>query len=316
VRILFLLLAFSQLALAVQPKISAEPARIDFGTVEEGAVVEREFQISNRGDAKLEISRIVAPCGCTVPEMDKRTLAPGESAPLKVRFETRGFFGRKVRSVRIYTNEGENHSVVLELVGEVRRAVSVSPPRLNFDDLLQGSTSEQSFTVAVNNPQLKLGLVSTRSRFIAVESEGDESRKTVVVKILPSAPPGILRASINVTVEGGATVAVPIFARVVSELQFSPDQLSFGLVKSGSSPISRRIQFRNVGQNPVRIDSVSSDKPELTVRTRELSAGRRYELEVALSPFNEGPLRAQISVATDRGVATLPVSAVIATQGE
>lgn len=311
------LLLFSQVAFAVQPRLVADPKRIDFGVVEEGAIVEREFMISNQGEGNLEISRIVAPCGCTIPEMEKRTLAQGESAPLKIKFETRGFFGTKTRSVRVYTNEGENHSVQLELVGEVKRAVSVTPPRLNFDDVLVGTSAEQTIKVKVNNPQIKLGLVSTRSKAITVESQGgDESEKTISVRLLPTAPKGILRTTVAVAADGGATVQVPVFARVVSELQFTPEQLSFGLMEYPSAPTTRRVQFKNIGQAPANILTVTSDNPSLDISYRELSAGRSYELELTFRPMNEGSLRAQITVKTDKGDALLPVSAVVAAKGE
>ena len=84
-----------------QPKLDVQPKFFEFGKAEEGTIVEAKFHLTNVGDAPLDIQRVVPACGCTVAAFEKKSFAPGESYDLTVKFDTRGFFGPKIKSLRL-----------------------------------------------------------------------------------------------------------------------------------------------------------------------------------------------------------------------
>lgn len=43
-------------------------------------------------------------CGCTVPEVTKEAIKPGESAPIKVKFDSNGKSGEVTKTVMITCN--------------------------------------------------------------------------------------------------------------------------------------------------------------------------------------------------------------------
>ena len=71
------------------PIIELDKEIHDFGTITEGDVVETEFTVKNVGDSDLIISDAKGSCGCTVPEPPKDPIKPGDSAPIKVSFDSK-----------------------------------------------------------------------------------------------------------------------------------------------------------------------------------------------------------------------------------
>ena len=86
------------------PILEFDKTEHDFGYINEGEKVSTEFILKNTGDADLVIVNAVGSCGCTVPEKPKENIKPGESAPLKVTFDSNGKPGQQEKTVTITTN--------------------------------------------------------------------------------------------------------------------------------------------------------------------------------------------------------------------
>ncbi|GMQ26462.1 DUF1573 domain-containing protein [Algoriphagus sp. oki45] len=76
----------------------------DFGTINEGQVVEHIFNFTNNGQAPLVISNITASCGCTSPDWTKSPVNPGESGFVKVVFNSTAKSGSQAPTVTIQAN--------------------------------------------------------------------------------------------------------------------------------------------------------------------------------------------------------------------
>jgi hypothetical protein len=89
-----------------------------FGEVEEGTIVDVQFEFTNTGESPLAISRAYSTCGCTVPEWPKAPVLPGEKGALHVRFDTRGKVGKQNKPIYITANTLPATTKVY-LIGEV-----------------------------------------------------------------------------------------------------------------------------------------------------------------------------------------------------
>ena len=76
----------------------------DFGTIQEGKVIERVFNFTNNGQAPLVISNITASCGCTSPDWTKAPVQPGETGFVKVVFNSAAKSGAQSPTVTIQAN--------------------------------------------------------------------------------------------------------------------------------------------------------------------------------------------------------------------
>lgn len=76
----------------------------DFGTINEGDVVEHIFKFKNTGDAPLVITSAKGSCGCTVPNPPKEPIAPGAEGEFSVKFNSAGKPNNQIKTIRITAN--------------------------------------------------------------------------------------------------------------------------------------------------------------------------------------------------------------------
>jgi hypothetical protein len=70
----------------------------DFGIIKKSEEVSTVFEIQNNSEIPLYISEIKTSCGCTVAELDKKTIKKDEKVNLKVNFKAEdiGHFSKKI----------------------------------------------------------------------------------------------------------------------------------------------------------------------------------------------------------------------------
>jgi len=89
----------------IGPRIAVEPVSFDFGAALPNKTLTKEFLIRNFGSSDLVIESVSTTCGCTVGQLDTRTLKPGMAVPLRVSLETRSYSGALQRAVLIRSND-------------------------------------------------------------------------------------------------------------------------------------------------------------------------------------------------------------------
>lgn len=85
-------------------KIEFDKTVFDFGKVNEGEIVETTFLMKNVGKVDLVVTDAQSTCGCTVPVWPKKPVKPGETAEVKVKFNTSGKPNQQSKTVNLYTN--------------------------------------------------------------------------------------------------------------------------------------------------------------------------------------------------------------------
>lgn len=86
------------------PNMKFEQTTVDYGTIDQNSEPLRVFTFKNTGAKPLIITGARGSCGCTVPTYPKKPIAPGETAVIEVRYDTKRV-GPFRKSVRITTNE-------------------------------------------------------------------------------------------------------------------------------------------------------------------------------------------------------------------
>lgn len=112
---------------AIGPKLQFEEEKVDFGTIAQDSEPFRTIKIKNVGDAPLLITNARGSCGCTVPQAPKKPIAPGESAEMKIRYDTKRI-GPINKTVTLTTNE-KAKTRVIRVVGKVEPKPDGTPTK-------------------------------------------------------------------------------------------------------------------------------------------------------------------------------------------
>jgi hypothetical protein len=83
---------------------AAQPDMWDFGAVSAGSVLKHEFVIVNTAAKDLVIKDTTTSCGCTVSEIKKKRLLPGESTTVSIKLDTKGYTGDVQQFVYVNTD--------------------------------------------------------------------------------------------------------------------------------------------------------------------------------------------------------------------
>lgn len=95
------------------PVLSFDKNEHDFGTINEGDVVETAFLFTNTGNSDLTILNAQGSCGCTVPEYPKNTpIAPGKTGEIKVKFDSANKPGNQIKTVTLTTNTDRGREIL------------------------------------------------------------------------------------------------------------------------------------------------------------------------------------------------------------
>ena len=92
----------------------------DFGQVKEGRILEHTFILRNNSDKPLVVKRLDTSCGCTSSSISKEKILPGETAQIKVSFNTEGYKGRTQQYIYVYTDNLDNPILKFIIKAEVK----------------------------------------------------------------------------------------------------------------------------------------------------------------------------------------------------
>ena len=109
------------------PRLSADSASLAFDTrhivadpmTEDDAPENFIYTFKNVGEEEIKIVRLVSTCSCASATCHVKSVAPGESAQINVRYNPKGHPGRFERKVFVYTQAGNNPAAVLRLSVDV-----------------------------------------------------------------------------------------------------------------------------------------------------------------------------------------------------
>ncbi len=84
----------------------------DFGTINEGDIVEHNFTFTNTGNVPLVIISAKGSCGCTVSNWSKEPIAPGAQGNMLVTFNSNGKPNLQNKQVTITANTEKGREIL------------------------------------------------------------------------------------------------------------------------------------------------------------------------------------------------------------
>ena len=88
-----------------QPRILVSEEEWDFGKVTRGEKPTHIFIVKNGGEGDLIIEGLKGSCPCIETSISTNLIKPGESAELKVTYDTTDYTGKDEKHLHIYSND-------------------------------------------------------------------------------------------------------------------------------------------------------------------------------------------------------------------
>jgi len=286
-----------------RPRVNVPAPEHDFGSVAQGSLVKHDFVIRNMGKGALRIESIVPSCGCTASSASTDTIAPGAEGLIHVEFDTQGFSGKKLKTVKLHTNDFEEPSVMLTLSGHIEQDVEIVPTRLFFGEVRRGESKSEEVSVIVREQAgFSVGDIKSHSPFFHINfKEQSPKRQRFTVSIDPQARIGEIRSRVVVTLDSKSqrSINIPVFASVKGNIELTPSSVSLGVLQGGEV-LRRSVKLENFGSQPLKIKGVSSNDETVKVVLKTIKEGSAYVIEVSVDPREvKKNLRALVTVLTD-----------------
>ena len=218
-----------------QPKVGIENDEFFFGDIEQGTDNEHLFRVTNLGEAPLKLRSAGTTCSkCTVSELAKTVLLPGDSEDIKVSYHAYGM-GAFRQTATLLTNDGLYPRLHLTVSGKVVTSLRTVPAdlvfsRLSVDEPATADLQLLNYTqqpLEVTGHEFSDADIADHFRVEIEMLDAEELHKQeahsgvrVRVTVLPGLPVGPLRQKLRLLTNQASmpTVEVPIQGLVDSDI--------------------------------------------------------------------------------------------------
>ena len=303
-------------------------ADYDFGVGERNTPQHHEFEIRNDGDAPLKIEVAHTTCKCTVAELVKEQLAPGESTKVRLEWEAKGYLDEFTQSAELHTSDPAHPILRLTIHGRIIQTVRPEPEEIQLPSLsanedatatvkLYGFTEEplEILEHSFDNPDQRehyaLDVVPLTAEDVAEVADAKQGY-LLTLHVKSGLPVGPLTQTIRLktNVPTASTIEIPVHLTISSDISFiratggrgfNPEKnlLALGKLKSAKGAKAKLYIFVKGPYRDSTTIEIESVEPEevLQVKLGEpvaLGNGAliRYPLEIEIPP-GQAPLNRQ-----------------------
>lgn len=133
--LVFALLLVIALPLAAQDVEFLQETTLEFGTVEQGEVLEGTIEFINRSDRDVTLLEVKASCGCTAVKPDKMTFEPGEKGVIPYSVKTENFSGVIRKSIRVAFKDADPANSAFVVTADVKAPLQLAPRYLSLQNI-------------------------------------------------------------------------------------------------------------------------------------------------------------------------------------
>jgi hypothetical protein len=143
---------------STQPRIEiVEGMHLELGDVYRGDAIEKKVTVRNTGPEALVIDRVDAACGCTGTLLSEKTIPPGKTGTLLIKFDSKNFSGKVHKTVTVVSNAANTPQATIMFTANVVEDLTIAPTYFWFRDAMVGTAANATITIKNGSTQpLKL----------------------------------------------------------------------------------------------------------------------------------------------------------------
>jgi hypothetical protein len=276
------------------PRAEAQETTFNFDRMERSTSMKHAFQIRNVGDAPLNLEVASTTCKCTVGDLEKSDLAPGETTEVELEWTAKTNAGPFRHGATIGTNDPLNSRIEFTVEGEVVESTSLQPPELLFGTVSKNGSKTATIYLVSN--------LQEKAEITKYEFSDPEVAKHIKLEITPveksalPSPTALSGAKVTASYEPGKSLGpfftwltletnlekaqkltVPVAGTVVGDISifgsgWIPNQgvLRMGNISSKEGKNVRlNVAVRGEHAATTKLEVASVDPPELKVSLGE-----------------------------------------------
>jgi hypothetical protein len=245
------------------------------GEVKCGQPLSHSFQVINRGSVAVEVIGARTSCGCMVPLIKERTLAPGQETTVLLEINTlTQAVGPQSWRLTLHSRPvgrpDADDVLPLTVRGTVIAEVRVEPTAL----VLSADVPAPTVTLIDSRPR-PLNLIDVRTTLPSLQAQVGTVRvnaaghtvRTVLLEVRPDCPEGRHEAILSLYSDDPAypelRLPVTVQKSPRSGVRATPAEVTWSGVGSGPLP-SRLLRLTGANDAPVLIEAVEADHPALS----------------------------------------------------
>jgi hypothetical protein len=214
-----------------------------FGVMAQQTKGQKTWVIRNAGPGVLKLTKGTSTCSCTIADLGERetkVVAPDETAPVRLTWDTKQRQGQFSQSATILTNDPEHPEITFKVEGEVQPPIMTRPESLEFVGVAGDQTHRRFFALySPDKPDLKIETLTTSRPQLLAATVGpltDQDRKDlgierggyrVDVDLKPGMPLGPFREELTIVTDhtGQRAVRLPVSGNVVGPISSVPEAI-------------------------------------------------------------------------------------------
>lgn len=246
----------------------------DFGVISDERDVETKFKFSNNGTADLEIVDLKGSCGCTVPQLAKKTYKPGESGEITVRYNPHNRRGKQQTNVTVTTNVPDKTSLTLSVQSEVKPTVMTDPQVASVGQVERGKSGTATLTITSRKLDLELTQITPNDAKVnavigarkEIELEGEKVVQfPIEVTVAQDASVGPVQTQCVVrTNDPARTLNFMVLGEIIGAVKADPQRVTLGGLAGGADiNTTFRLTSRNAtGFKVLSVEEQPASQPQ------------------------------------------------------
>ncbi len=277
---------------ASSARINFDAVEHDFGKVAPDSYMDCNFIFTNAGSDVLKIDRVHGTCKCTVPDLQKKEYAPGESGQIDVKFHAPKYQGSTTQHLTVFSNDSNNPRVQLAIKAYVELKVTVTPDQMALSLVAPDGGASPITLESTDGKKFAVTKVESTGDIALIEFDPNNvSEKHILNPVVNTERLGkYLNGFIVFTLNHPHCKLIRVQYSSLKEFDTSPSVIIIRNAVVGE--IQKRTIYLTSNYNqPIEIESISSDKGIIKVVSQEQTENQ-YKLVAEIAPpLQEGQLR-------------------------
>lgn len=274
----------------------------DFGTVSRGAKTQFVFPMENCFEEPVHIAAVRSSCGCTAARPLSDTLGTWEKGGIVAELNTTAFIGGKTAAITVTIDRPYYAEVQLLVMGHIRSDIVTEPGQIDFGSVPAGREAQRPLVISyAGRPDWQIADVRGTSDYVGVkivdvQRTANLTRYELLVRLLPTAPPGLVRDNLVFVTGGAATdrFSLPLAANVLPPLRVAPERVELGDIPAGQVSRGRLVL---TADEPFEVTGLTSTDPQLRF-TQPSTSAKVHILTFEHAATGSGKIDGQIQIST------------------